>query len=1084
MNAKEGPVVRLWIQVKQMFTPARITTPARFSEVREPMRQAGVRRTASAAVLGAAILAVLTMFLGVSVARADGTATFSATETIPVPPASNYAGSGGGDGWGVALSDTQVFNVFHHQSTLTVACHQQSDASACWNPETITDSSGDNFATTAQPGLYLDQNTGHLYVFATRTSDGTGGVVCIDTTQATTNTDPFCGFTALTGAGEAPLGSEYSDSTISAPMIVGHFMYGFNYVSGATAANTENQLLCFDLSTDAACAGQPFSVDIGSGAVSLASWPGTPAAAPIENQLIIPITVGGSDELACFDGAAQAACSGSWPVPISSGYISAFGAPYPLMSSGGTITGLCLPTGADPCYTLTGAAAATPSGMSSVITGGTPWDGQAFVLGPRVYVPMGNAGSGQDEVACYDYSTSAGCQNFPKTFQNLSYLYSVNPDPQRPTCLWVNSDAGADQIQNFDAYTGGACGQGPIRVLASSIVAPGQTCVPATYSSLQVLSPPPGQYSDGSVQFEDPDGNPLPIATEALDATGTASLTGLNLNTALGLPEFLITLNGTQGTPSQVVVKLTWTGTNDPSCVRQGITVTPNTPAAGKPAAGKPTSAVVFVSGLDSTQEFSDPQSFAAGCGATQAAGTWGWSAASVASASALSGRYQVFDAPADNGGKHGPDCAHVQQGVPGAFHLDTHDDSDETTNGSILLGFLGWLHVHYGINDVWLVGHSYGGIWSRSALTQLAAGRSPIAHIDGIITVGTPHTGSFGADLYSDAASDCLDALFSNAARVACAAAVGVREYFGNAINGLTHNALTAWNASQTQQTQWGCVPIATMAGTEFSPPSIGALGPKGYVSPNDVIVGELSADGNGPGSSITRLMNVLETPMTHITVPFTSAPVETHYSVVNQEIETILGNLPKYAAYEAKCPGRVAHIAAVAASAATKHVSYTIQLGGLGGVKTNGHLLTGITAGTTLLAGGGTKVSCGKKVAAEEPLLGLSRYEVIIAPRCGSALKLSLPHRSIGIAAVMRSHASITVTLLGRGKLSVIAHGLGRSANLRVILTRSRRKTLRTLKAVGLNRLRVKAGSYQLQAIARLGHVVLGGSIPLQVA
>src|SRR5437879_2958996 len=29
--------------------------------------------------------------------------TYSATETIPVPPASTYAGSGGGDGWGVAL---------------------------------------------------------------------------------------------------------------------------------------------------------------------------------------------------------------------------------------------------------------------------------------------------------------------------------------------------------------------------------------------------------------------------------------------------------------------------------------------------------------------------------------------------------------------------------------------------------------------------------------------------------------------------------------------------------------------------------------------------------------------------------------------------------------------------------------------------------------------------------------------------------------------------------------------------------------------------------------------------------------------
>lgn len=51
----------------------------------------------------------------------------------------------------------------------------------------------------------MDRATGDLYVFATRTSDQTGGVVCIDTTAAATNTDPFCGFTALTAPGESPL---------------------------------------------------------------------------------------------------------------------------------------------------------------------------------------------------------------------------------------------------------------------------------------------------------------------------------------------------------------------------------------------------------------------------------------------------------------------------------------------------------------------------------------------------------------------------------------------------------------------------------------------------------------------------------------------------------------------------------------------------------------------------------------------------------------------------------------------------------------------------------------------------------------
>lgn len=61
------------------------------------------------------------------------------------------------------------------------------------------------------------------------------------------------------------------------------------------------------------------------------------------------------------------------------------------------------------------------------------------------------------------------------------------------------------------------------------------------------------------------------VPDKTLDATGTADLSSLNLSTSIGLPEFLITLNGAQGSPGAVTVKLTWTGTDDPSCVLPGI---------------------------------------------------------------------------------------------------------------------------------------------------------------------------------------------------------------------------------------------------------------------------------------------------------------------------------------------------------------------------------------------------------------------------------------------------------------------------------------------------------------------------------
>lgn len=527
------------------------------------MGNAGVARI----VTGAVLLAILVASMPVEslVATAATTTTYTAVETIPVPPASAYGGSGGGDGWGIALSADRVYNVFHHSSQLQVACHLQSDASQCWTPETITDPSGDNFATSGQPGLWLDQTSAHLYVYATRTSDSTGGVVCIDTASASTNQNPFCGFTALTAIGAAP--TFQSISFISDPMRVGTHWYAFNFVNDVAASSTQNNLLCFDLTNFSACASQPFTIGIGAGTVSDGSFP-PPATAVIGGtHLIIPIRVGTTDEVACFDATALANCNGSWPVLLGFSYDSAYGAPFPMMTSTGTSDGFCFPTGTDPCFDFTGAAVATPAGMASVITATSGWNGPALVLGPRVYIPDGNT----DQVECFDYSTGASCNSFPKTLSNLGLLYTVNSDPQRPTCVWVNSDNGADQIQNFDAYTAGACGQGPIRVLASSLVVNTQLCVPSTYTSLQVLSPPPSAYSSGTVSIEDGDANLIAGApTLTLDATGSVSLTGLSLNTAQGLPQFLITLSGAATRPTSVTVQLTWTGVSDPSCTPAG----------------------------------------------------------------------------------------------------------------------------------------------------------------------------------------------------------------------------------------------------------------------------------------------------------------------------------------------------------------------------------------------------------------------------------------------------------------------------------------------------------------------------------
>jgi hypothetical protein len=559
---------------------------------------AGVRRPLTVAACAAILLFTTLALASAPSASADSGSftSYSSTQKIPVPPASAFAGQGGCDGWALAVGTNQVFNVFHHLSTLTVACHNQTDASACWDPRHITDGSGNEFATEGQPGLHLDAATGKLYVFAVRTSDQTGGVVCIDTTTAASNTNPFCGFTALTAVGDAPLQNGYAG--IANPSLIGSHWYAFNYVGGAAPTGTQDKLLCFDVSTAGPCSGQPFSVTIGSGAVATDGYP-EPAQAAIGKDVIIPINVGGADELACFDDTSQANCAGSWPATLaSSNYVSQHGAPFPLMDGTGAILGVCLPNSGVSCFTLGGDSTPTPANLASTIGGGTsPWSGPAIVLGPRVYIPDGNT----ENVDCFDYNTGANCANFPKHLDNLDLLYTVNPDPQRPTCIWVNADNGAAQIQNFDAYTGSTCGKGDVRVLASQFVVPQAACTPNNYDALQVVSPTPDTYTSGTITFNDGDGNPIPGAADRpLDATGATSLTGLNLNTPTGLPQFVIALSGETGDPGQIEVKLDWTATYDPSCVGPGTTASPPPAPPAPPASGGSSAAAPTLSGAPS----------------------------------------------------------------------------------------------------------------------------------------------------------------------------------------------------------------------------------------------------------------------------------------------------------------------------------------------------------------------------------------------------------------------------------------------------------------------------------------------------
>jgi hypothetical protein len=121
-----------------------------------------------------------------------------------------------------------------------------------------------------------------------------------------------------------------------------------------------------------------------------------------------------------------------------------------------------------------------------------------------------------------------------------------------------------------------------------------------------VLKPEPSTYTSGSVGFNDGDGNPIPGAADRpLDKTGTVDLSGLALNTATGLPQFVITLVGETGKVGSVEVKLTWKANYDATCVGETTEVEkqPTELTTNLAGGGKSGSAIIVPEGTAVTDQ-------------------------------------------------------------------------------------------------------------------------------------------------------------------------------------------------------------------------------------------------------------------------------------------------------------------------------------------------------------------------------------------------------------------------------------------------------------------------------------------------
>jgi hypothetical protein len=286
-----------------------------------------------------------------------------------------------------------------------------------------------------------------------------------------------------------------------------------------------------------------------------------------------------------------------------------------------------------------------------------------------------------------------------------------------------------------------------------------------------------------------------------------------------------------QGTPIPVNPPVTPVTPVTPPVEPVTPPIQPVTPTATPPATPF---AVVLVSGFNTSTPFSTPSCATAGRGST-----WGYATGPAATLTAAG--VPVFTAPVANGGESPPaSCLGTSTtDIPSGASMVIDSNGELADNQQALVNFLTFLHQNYGVTNVAIVGHSDGGLWSRAAITQLRSAGSPVT-INSLTTIGTPHTGSFGADLAVAIASDngSCDGMSGIEYLVCEASYQAVELIFADAGQAVIEELSSAWLGQWNPTTSIGCS-VTTMGGD-----AVGwDLDVGRYYMPNDGIVGQASA-------------------------------------------------------------------------------------------------------------------------------------------------------------------------------------------------------------------------------------------------
>lgn len=436
--------------------------------------------------------------------------------------AASFSGSGGGDGYNVAIGNNKVFNMYHHQDgTATVQCHTFT-GDLCATSELALDGYSTNHASS----VYTDDTSGKVYGFVMRDSDAHFGVLCFDF-----SVEPAvgCGFTELetVGAGEGnmqDIGSSSQD---------GDIIWSISGDGG--------QLLCFNVATGVACPDNGWGTSYSGFAFD------TGRVTAVDGKVFWTL----SSAFGCYDSVANGLCNGANPITLTD--TANRHAPLPVENTTGTLLGAC-DIFTEQCIDTDGATFTMDTDLQNFFNAQddvselaklnaaqfTYVDNRFYYLTQDTPDPdLSTNPSAEAEnwtfygVNCYDFATEAACAGFDGlNREGITRVYTVSSDSQTPGCVWVNSDSGT--IVPLDAETGEiGCDLGnPIVELPYDAVTPRMSCVEegrvTAWESIKVNVPAGVVLADTRLSFYDSEGVAVDGYTDLIpNASGLIDLAGL-----------------------------------------------------------------------------------------------------------------------------------------------------------------------------------------------------------------------------------------------------------------------------------------------------------------------------------------------------------------------------------------------------------------------------------------------------------------------------------------------------------------------------------------------------------------------------